>query len=52
MNDEQVGQAMHEAIRSLSEEYDYGPYPATVEKDIAAMNRVYIYFTGRGLGNE
>ena len=42
-----VAISLHESIRDIARMYDYGDYPETVEKDLAALNRVYQYYTGK-----
>ena len=42
-----VATSLHESMRDIARMYDYGEYPEEVANDLAALNRVYQYYTGK-----
>jgi len=39
--------SLHESIKNIASMYDYGEYPDYVEQDLAALNKVYQYYSGK-----
>jgi hypothetical protein len=47
--DNLVSDSLHQSIKNLASMHGYKDYPLDVEEDLAALNRVYQYYTGKEL---
>jgi hypothetical protein len=49
--DKLVSDSLHESIKNLCSMHGYQDYPDDVKQDLAALSRVYQYYTGKAVEN-